>query len=101
VAAVTGAYAGHPEFVALSAVFRVTMHVWGADDTTVISSSADPDLPTLHLAHRNAGNFLDHHWAAVSHMSMVDLSHAHRQITLQVCHRSPQLRHHCRMNSFA
>ena len=66
-AAVTGAFAGHPEFVALSAVFRVTIHVWGADDTTVISSSADPDLPTLHLAHRNAGNFLETTGLQISH----------------------------------
>ncbi len=57
-------YAGHPELVALSAVFRVTISVWGADETTDISSSADPDLPILHLAHRNAGNYLDHYWAA-------------------------------------
>jgi hypothetical protein len=59
-------YADHPELLALSQVCGVTIHVWGAESTAIIS--ADPDapgsLPIVSLAHRDAGNFRDHYWAA-------------------------------------
>jgi hypothetical protein len=58
-------YADHPELLALSQVCRVTIHVWGAEKTAIIS--ANPDAreppPIVHLAHRDAGDFRDHYWA--------------------------------------
>ena len=58
-------YADHPELLALSQVCGVTIHVWGAENTAVIS--ANPDAreppPIVHLAHRDAGDFRDHYWA--------------------------------------
>ena len=58
-------YADHPELLALSQVCGVTIHVWGAENTAIIS--AHPDAreppPIVHLAHRDAGDFRDHYWA--------------------------------------
>ena len=58
-------YADHPELLALSQVCRVTIHVWGAESTAIIS--ANPDAreppPIVQLAHRDAGDFRDHYWA--------------------------------------
>jgi hypothetical protein len=58
-------YADHPELLALSQVCGVTIHVWGAENTAVIS--ANPDAreppPIISLAHRDAGDFRDHYWA--------------------------------------
>jgi hypothetical protein len=65
-------YADHPELLALSQVCRVTIHVWGAENTAVISAYPDArePPPIVHLAHRvphhplvNAGDFRDHYWA--------------------------------------
>ena len=58
-------YAGHAELYALSAVWGVTIQVWGAQTTHTISASGD-DLtrPTINLVHRDAGGGLfDHYWA--------------------------------------
>jgi hypothetical protein len=58
-------YADHPELLALSQVCGVTIHVWGAENTAIIS--ANPDAlgfrPIVSLAHRDAGDFRDHYWA--------------------------------------
>ncbi len=58
-------YADHPELLALSQVCGVTIHVWGAENTAIIS--ANPDAreppPIVNLAHRDAGDFRDHYWA--------------------------------------
>jgi hypothetical protein len=58
-------YADHPELLALSQVCRVTIHVWGAENTAIIS--ANPDAreppPIVQLAHRDAGDYRDHYWA--------------------------------------
>ena len=60
-------YADHPELIALSQVCRVTIHVWGAETTAIISAHPESDSldpsPIVHLAHRNVGNFRDHYWA--------------------------------------
>ena len=62
-------YAGEPELSALSAVWRVTIHVWGAQTTNIIPASlaADPTWPTIHLVHRDAseagGELFSHYWA--------------------------------------
>ncbi len=58
-------YADHPELLALSRLCVVTIHVWGAENTAIISANPDArePLPIVHLAHRNAGNFRDHYWA--------------------------------------
>ena len=59
-------YAGEPELVALSKLHRVAIHVWGADeahDRDIRAPTVGADAPTVHLAHRNAGNFRDHYWA--------------------------------------
>jgi len=62
--ALSGEYAGEPELIALSKVWGVTIHVWGAVSTFVISSPDAPaSLPTVHLANRDAGNYRDHYWA--------------------------------------
>ena len=62
--AVSGEYAGEPELIALSKVWGVTIHVWGAVSTFVISSPDAPaSLPSVHLANRDAGNYRDHYWA--------------------------------------
>ena len=62
--ALSGEYAGEPELIALSRVWGVTIHVWGAVSTFVISSPDAPaSLPTVHLANRDAGNYRDHYWA--------------------------------------
>ena len=58
-------YADHPELLALSQVSGVTIHVWGAENTAIIS--ANPDAreppPIVNLAHRDAGDFRGHYWA--------------------------------------
>ena len=62
-------YAGEPELAALSAVWGVTLHVWGAQTTNIIPASlaADPTWPTIHLVHRDAseagGELFSHYWA--------------------------------------
>jgi hypothetical protein len=58
-------YADHPELLALSQVCGVTIHVWGAENTAIISANPDaPEPPPIvHLAHRDAGDFRDHYWA--------------------------------------
>ena len=62
-------YAGEPELAALSAVWGVTLHVWGAQTTNIIPASANPTWPTIHLVHRDAsdsdagGDLFDHYWA--------------------------------------
>ena len=63
--ALSGEYAGEPELIALSKVWGVTIHVWGAENTTIISANpyAREPLPIVHLAHRDAGDFRDHYWA--------------------------------------
>jgi hypothetical protein len=58
-------YADHPELLALSQVCGVTIHVWSAENTAIISanSEAPEPPPIVHLAHRDAGDFRDHYWA--------------------------------------
>ena len=58
-------YADHPELLALSQVCGVTIHVWGAESTAIISANPDaPEpQPIVSLAHRDAGDFRDHYWA--------------------------------------
>ncbi len=58
-------YADHPELLALSQVCGVRIHVWGAENTAIISANPDArePLPIVHLAHRDAGNSKDHYWA--------------------------------------
>ena len=58
-------YADHPELLALSRLCVVTIHVWGAENTAIISANPDArePLPIVHLAHRDAGDFRDHYWA--------------------------------------
>ena len=58
-------YADHPELLALSQVCGVTIHVWGAENTAIISANPDaPEPPPIvSLAHRDAGDFRDHYWA--------------------------------------
>jgi hypothetical protein len=56
-------YADHPELLALSQVCGVTIHVWGAENTAIISANPDareplPILPIVHLAHL-AHTFVD------------------------------------------
>ena len=60
-------YAGEPELAALSAVWGVTIQVWGAETTHTISASGDLTRPTINLVHRNNGDpggLLDHYWFA-------------------------------------
>ena len=58
-------YADHPELIALSQVYGVTIHVWGAENTAIISANPDAprSLPIVNLAHRDAGDSRDHYWA--------------------------------------
>ncbi len=59
-------YGGKPELVALSKVYGVTIRVWGADaahDRDIRAPGVGADAPTVHLAHRDAGNFRDHYFA--------------------------------------
>ena len=58
-------YADHPELLALSQVCGVTIHVWGAENTAIISANPDApgSLPIVSLAHRDAGDSRDHYWA--------------------------------------
>jgi len=58
-------YADHPELIALSQVCGVTIHVWGAENTAIVSANPDApgSLPIVRLAHRAAGDFRDHYWA--------------------------------------
>ena len=58
-------YADHPELIALSQVYGVTIHVWGAESTAIISANPDApgSLPIVSLAHRDAGDSRDHYWA--------------------------------------
>ena len=59
-------YAGEPELVALSKVYRVMIRVWGADeahDRELRAPSVGADAPVVHLAHRDARNFRDHYFA--------------------------------------
>jgi hypothetical protein len=60
-------YAGHAELYALSAVWGVTIQVWGAETTHTISASGDLTRPTINLVHRDAsdagGGLFDHYWA--------------------------------------
>ena len=58
-------YADHPELLALSRLCGVTIHVWGAESTAIISANPDAigSLPIVSLAHRDAGDFRDHYWA--------------------------------------
>jgi hypothetical protein len=58
-------YADHPELLALSRLCGVTIHVWGAESTAIISANPDApgSLPIVNLAHRDAGDFRDHYWA--------------------------------------
>jgi hypothetical protein len=58
-------YAGEPELVALSKVYGVTIHVWGADaahDRDVRAPGVGSDSHVVHLAHRDARNFRDHYF---------------------------------------
>ena len=59
-------YAGEPELVALSKVYRVTIRMWGADaahDRDIRAPSVGTDASVVHLAHRDARNFRDHYFA--------------------------------------
>ncbi len=67
----SGTYAGNQELVALSQVYGVRIRVWGATaahDVDIIApnvrANVRADAPTVHLAHRNAGNAMNHYWAA-------------------------------------
>ena len=67
VMASAGTYAGYAELVALSAVWGVTIHVWGAQTTNIIPAVVNPTWPTIHLVHRDAsdagGDLFGHYWA--------------------------------------
>jgi hypothetical protein len=58
-------YAGEAELFALSKLCGVTICVWGAENNAIIAAdpAAPVSLPTVNLAHRDAGNFRDHYWA--------------------------------------
>ena len=61
-----GTYAGQPELVALYQLYKVPIHVWGATgahDVDIIAPNVGADAPTVHLAHRDAGNSMNHYWA--------------------------------------
>ena len=58
-------YVGEAELVALSKLHKVTIHVWGADEThdrVIRAPSVGTDAPTVHVAHRHTGTFRDHYW---------------------------------------
>ena len=58
-------YVGEAELVALSKLHKVTIHVWGADEThdrVIRAPSVGTDAPTVHVAHRDTGTFRDHYW---------------------------------------
>ena len=64
--ALPGTYAGNHELFALSRLYGVTIRVWGATeahDVTIRADTVGADAPTVHLAHRHAGDFTDHYWA--------------------------------------
>ena len=64
--ALPGAYGGHPELAALSRLFGVKIHVWGATDAHDVDISAPnvgADAPTVVLAHRNHNSAMNHYWA--------------------------------------
>ena len=67
VMASAGTYAGYAELVALSAIWGVTIKVWGAQTTNIIPAVVDTTWPTIHLVHRDAsdagGALFDHYWA--------------------------------------
>jgi hypothetical protein len=60
-------YADHPELIALSQVCGMTIHVWGAENTAIISANQDApgSLPIVNLAHRDTGDSRDHYWAVL------------------------------------
>ena len=64
--ALPGTYAGNHELFALSRLYGVTIRVWGATEAhyvTIRADTVEADAPTVHLAHRDAGDFRDHYWA--------------------------------------
>jgi hypothetical protein len=64
--ALPGAYGGHPELVALSELYRVKIHVWGATvahDVDIVAPNLGVDAPTVVLAHRNHNSAMNHYWA--------------------------------------
>jgi hypothetical protein len=64
--ALPGTYAGNHELFALSRLYGVRIRVWGATeahDVTIRADNVGADAPTVHLAHRHAGDFRDHYWA--------------------------------------
>ncbi len=59
-------YVDEAELVALSKVYGVAIHVWGADaahDRERRAPGVGDDAPVVHLAHRDAGDARDHFWA--------------------------------------
>jgi hypothetical protein len=61
-----GTYAGQQELVALSQLYGVPIHVWGATaahDVAIIAPNVRADAPTVHVAHRNASSSMNHYWA--------------------------------------
>ena len=66
--ALPGTYAGNHELFALSRLYGVRIRVWGATeahDVTIRADTVEADAPTVHLAHRDAGDFRDHYWAVI------------------------------------
>ena len=45
----------------------MTIHVWGAENTAIISANQDApgSLPIVNLAHRDTGDSRDHYWAVL------------------------------------
>jgi hypothetical protein len=58
-------YAGEPELIALSIMYGVAIHVWGADGAhrEIRESTVGVDAPTVHLAHRDARSCMNHFFA--------------------------------------
>ena len=64
--ALTTTYAGEAELIAIGELHGVAIHVWGADqahDRIFPAPIGAADAPTVHLAHRHAGDSRDHYWA--------------------------------------